>query len=918
LATQSSLQKFLKQAVRVAVIFFGAYIVLINLALQLPLTQTLVNTIRPEKFHVSWERAWTWYPFRVNASGISANGQSRSQQWQVYASSASASINPIPLVLKRVWLSNVSAENIQYRQRPRFKPDKDYAAIMPFFPDIEGREIVPADTSPRRKKRPWRISVDGIEARGEHSFWVMQFRGSGTGTLKADFTYESRGGPFSLENGHANISLEPLYVSGDNEVFNRGTVQGTVALAPFVPRESKGLVFLSYLSTDAEVDFDVNSLAFISVLTRDFKQMTFDGKGQVEGRIVAESGQLLTETDFAVQASDLLVDVMGHRILGLGEVTIGPSGKVPGWLDLKVRFTHPSVTHVGDQDPLLVGETLRLGLTGSGDLTGNADPTDDRRSLSFHIDDLLAPDLSLFEHYLPAKWPIRLIGGEGRVNGTALIAASALDIGVSLKSEDAELGAAEYRFTSDLEAALNVSNPSTGSSDTMIGGSYIKLSDARLSDRDDASVKPWEASFTINDGGLSLLPDEAKGHDDGVRDLLQVIGETDSKALLNNLRGFVDFESRVSSLAWIGVFLDDSYGTALRGRGELGGRFQLAAGMPAAGTDIEILSDELSLDILDYTGRGDGRIRLVVQDGDKDPDWLLRILLADGQMNRKGEDVAYIEDVKLSLAALIEDVSLERENTARTLALNIDSARVTDLSAFNSYLPPDAPVQLSGGTASLASAIVLQPTDADGWLTLTSNDMEFLLDGQSLRADLALDLKVVDGIPRDMTFDLTGSSVELARVSVKGAETSFDDDGWSAAIQLTEADTTWQKPLRLDASANLTIADSRPVVALLSNRGDSPGWLLEMITIEDIAGKADLEIADNQIVIPLAHAISDKIELGAKGTINPQTRNGIIYARYKKLDAVMKIEDGERNIDVIRAREKYQQYQAVTPSSGGS
>ena len=189
--------------------------------------------------------------------------------------------------------------------------------------------------------------------------------------------------------------------------------------------------------------------------------------------------------------------------------------------------------------------------------------------------------------------------------------------------------------------------------------------------------------------------------------------------------------------------------------------------------------------------------------------------------------------------------------------------------------------------------------------------MEFVLDGQSLRADLDLDVKIVDGVPKDMIFDLSGSSVELSGVSVAGEESTFNDEDWSATVELTQAEGTWRKPLQLDAQADLRIADSRPVVAMLNNRGDSPNWLLEMITIKAIEGEASLEIADNRIIIPMAHAISDKVELGAKATIEPTTRNGVIYARYKKLDAVMKIEDGDRNIDVIRARQKYEQYSST-------
>ena len=33
-----------------------SYLLLVNAALRLPLTQTLVNQVRPEKFNASWER----------------------------------------------------------------------------------------------------------------------------------------------------------------------------------------------------------------------------------------------------------------------------------------------------------------------------------------------------------------------------------------------------------------------------------------------------------------------------------------------------------------------------------------------------------------------------------------------------------------------------------------------------------------------------------------------------------------------------------------------------------------------------------------------------------------------------------------------------------------------------------------------
>ncbi len=41
------------------------YLVLVNGALWLPWTQDLVNLVRPEKFAVSWQSAWSPYPFKA-------------------------------------------------------------------------------------------------------------------------------------------------------------------------------------------------------------------------------------------------------------------------------------------------------------------------------------------------------------------------------------------------------------------------------------------------------------------------------------------------------------------------------------------------------------------------------------------------------------------------------------------------------------------------------------------------------------------------------------------------------------------------------------------------------------------------------------------------------------------------------------
>ena len=84
------MKNLLKRFAFIVVAAEFAYLIIINALLNLPITQDVVNLIRPEKFQVSWERAWSFYPLRLNAKGIAANGQARTQQWEAYATSGAA------------------------------------------------------------------------------------------------------------------------------------------------------------------------------------------------------------------------------------------------------------------------------------------------------------------------------------------------------------------------------------------------------------------------------------------------------------------------------------------------------------------------------------------------------------------------------------------------------------------------------------------------------------------------------------------------------------------------------------------------------------------------------------------------------------------------------------------------------------
>jgi hypothetical protein len=392
---------------------------------------------------------------------------------------------------------------------------------------------------------------------------------------------------------------------------------------------------------------------------------------------------------------------------------------------------------------------------------------------------------------------------------------------------------------------------------------------------------------------------------------MKMLGQSDAKQLLSESTGSFQIESDVSSLAWIGVLMSEKFHSSTSGSGTVNGILNIESGLPAAGTDIEVISDSMVLTILDYQASGDGKVVLQVNEISETPVWLLKVDLVNGDLKRVGDAGAAITDVELSLRAQIEDMGFEKKDRQFALEFKIPDAQVTDMSIFNHYLPPDSPVKFTGGTANLEVDILLQDDDADGYLRLKADGLQAQIEEQQISTDFSANIMLVDGEPDKMFFDISGSELVLDNVHVSGENDIFEQQGWAAVLTLNSAETIWAEPLLLNAEARLTMTDSRPIVAMMGNQKDRPQWIKNMLTVEDIEARVDIDIADDKIVIPYAFMDSDHIDFGAKGVIDGQKNNGMIYARYKKLHVLVKINDGKKNLDLLRAKAKFDQYYPV-------
>ena len=105
------------------------------------------------------------------------------------------------------------------------------------------------------------------------------------------------------------------------------------------------------------------------------------------------------------------------------------------------------------------------------------------------------------------------------------------------------------------------------------------------------------------------------------------------------------------------------------------------------------------------------------------------------------------------------------------------------------------------------------------------------------------------------------------------------------------------------------MSDTRPLVVFIDNRNAPPKWISNLMTVKDLAGEAEMQLSEGRLTIPMAFVDSEKAEVAVKGEFYRGDRNGVVYARLRKIDALLRRVDGKRKVDLIKSREKFDAYQ---------
>lgn len=905
-----------RSAIRVAVVlglFELLYLAVVNVGLNLPATQDYLNGIQPDRHVYRWERAWSWHPFRIHATGFAANGQTRTQQWQVSAPAISASVAILPLLAKTFHLYNLETADIDLRIRPRPSPKRDPAQAR-YYPEIEGRDPkLPADPTVPQQTPGWKLVFDVDEIGGQNDLWIWQTKATLAGFGRARIVHQGRHGPLTISGGSLDAAIKSLAISGE-QLSDSGSIKGSFDFATFLPREHRGLKALAFLTTEADIDLPIADLHFMNAFLRRVSGMVVGGKGALSGHVSYAKGNLVPGTALSIAADALRVDEAPYSAAGAGDVGIKVEAAASDTLRADFHFKTLSVRHEPERETLLSGSDLQIGV----ERTNWILPGDKEERVPRHVAATLSkvtvPDLAAYQRYIPDKWNLQVLGGTGSLEGRAEMSADVVDLDMVLKSENAELQFKDEAFATDLVMGIKAKgSATTDTANVDISGTYVELDDSRVTARGQDS-DPWQTRFRVDKGeGSATLPKEADATT-AAPGFWSLIREQNFKSVLATVDGRLQAGLFVSDLDWVNLLLKSPYALAIHNSAEVAADLAIRSGWLADGSTVKMTAPDLKVEFLDYVAEGGGGFDLVVEKGGEQPDIRLDARLAEASLRLQDERQAVINEMTLAVTARAENVALKQGGSMTSLDLDIPSAKVTDMASYNVYVPKGSPFRILDGRGAFSAAVKVREDSVSGAIKMQTSRVGIDVDGQKMSGTVAADIAIKGGSAKKRTFDISGSSIAIREVAVAGHHGT--NGNWNGRLDIGKGSVVWKRPITLDVATGIRMTDTRPLIAVFETQRKMHKWLDNLLTLQDVRGTATVKARPEQFLIPYAMFKSDTIEIGAKGLIRPENRQGLFYARLGKLAGIMAIDNKDKKFGLIGATRKFESYVPGGPLPG--
>jgi hypothetical protein len=451
------------------------------------------------------------------------------------------------------------------------------------------------------------------------------------------------------------------------------------------------------------------------------------------------------------------------------------------------------------------------------------------------------------------------------------------------------------------------------------GSITVALADVRIEGNGYAgggvTVKP-KRTITIHRGKLDLPSTKVVIGPEPVTDNLAINANVTIDAfpakgaklpdVLGEISGKLSLAGRLSDRA--AVRHEITPGISTFGAGTVAVHLELEDGVMRDGSVYSLESEAFQLRIMGLDANGTASMKgRTVREG--------RDHLTRGEV--RFDDFSFVDPDSRDVGVSGTGVQLDAEWNGLSLAGTVPASRVEvvvpptpilDVAVFNGLIPEQALTELTSGTGVIAASLVVEDRVAAGELDLVAQ--EIVLQGKEVPfyGDLEVHAVLAEGSLPEQRFDFSGTTLRLD--NIVGEELSNKEmkklAAWFCAVDLRRGVVTIGRPMSADAAVGLTMFDTRPLVGLMSDIGDPPGWLKLMPNVKDIDGRMNLRFGPGFVEIDDLDLTGKKLHVRGDVAIRNKLAHGRLLIEYGIVLAGLKLDQGKGKIVLSKPRKWFE------------
>jgi hypothetical protein len=185
---------------------------------------------------------------------------------------------------------------------------------------------------------------------------------------------------------------------------------------------------------------------------------------------------------------------------------------------------------------------------------------------------------------------------------------------------------------------------------------------------------------------------------------------------------------------------------------------------------------------------------------------------------------------------------------------------------------------------------------------------------EALRGPFYAAIQVKGGDLQRKLFDISGTRAGFKNAILYGRNQRIKGRPWSGEALVSEGCLCTNIPPELAAKMDISMSDTRPIVAIFVPEHRAVRWFKRFLGVKDVTGSAGLTLRRPDASLDDVKVTGKGLDMLARMSLKNGRMNGALFARLHHLSATVSIENGRKTWKLIGARKWYDENKGPDPA----